>query len=123
MKYYDKQGREIDMMEWGRLHSAPYKRVAETTLEDGTWISTVWLGIDHRLGGDGPPLIFETMVFASKDDLSEKDMARYSTEAEALAGHAEMVNIWSLDLAAESTDNPELQRHIKQEELARDEEE
>lgn len=122
--YYDKQGNAIDLMAWAKLlDDMAYKRVAETTLEDGTWISTVWLGIDHRFGGDGPPLIFETMVFASKDNLQERDCQRYSTEAEALAGHAEMVNIWTLDLAAERPDNPDLQRWIKQEQLAKDEEE
>jgi hypothetical protein len=59
--YYDRQGKPIDgALEWGARLRGP-KRVAETTLPDGTWISTVWLGLDHAWGG-GPPLIFETMV-------------------------------------------------------------
>jgi hypothetical protein len=38
------------------------RRVARTTV--GTMdVSTVFLGIDHRLG-DGPPLLFETMIFS-----------------------------------------------------------
>jgi hypothetical protein len=52
----------------------------------------VWLGLDHNWG-DGPPLIFETMIF---DQRLDKDyvfhdlyMDRYATEEAALAGHQE----------------------------------
>ncbi len=54
-------------------------------------MSTVFLGIDHRFGGmgDGPPLVFETMVFdgpgAGSDALFQH---RWSTFEEALRGHA-----------------------------------
>lgn len=70
------------------------KRVAETTLPNGRWVSTVWLGLNHQYG-DGPPLIFETMVFPNQKDMGELDCDRYSTEAEALAGHAAMVDKWT----------------------------
>lgn len=73
------------------------RRIAETTLPDGKWVSTVWLGLDHG-AGCGPPLIFETMVFAPSRDgeLRESlDCDRYATAAEAKAGHAEMVAKWS----------------------------
>ena len=76
-------------MEWAKAFGAP-RHVAQTTLKDGTWISTVWLGIDHSFSG-GPPLIFETMVFPSKDNLREQLYRRYTTEAEAKAGHAQIV--------------------------------
>lgn len=95
-EWYDRNGEPIpDLIAWAKkLEDPAYKRVAETTLPDGKWISTVWLGIDHRFGGDCPPLIFETMVFPSKDDMGDLDCDRYSTEAEALAGHALMVEKW-----------------------------
>lgn len=92
--WYDRNGNPIrDIAYYASLSSNnDYKRVAETTLPDGKWISTVWLGLDHSFD-DGPPMIFETMVFASKEDMSsEIDMQRYSTEAEAIKGHEEMVN-------------------------------
>ena len=95
--YYDKVGQPLtDAMAWGKLHADPaYKRVAETILPDGKWVSTVWLGIDHRFG-EGPPLIFETMIFPSKDGLlHELDQDRYSTETEAIVGHKAMVVKWS----------------------------
>ena len=61
------------------------------------WISTVWLGLDHNYFQNGPPLIFETMVFANPETdeegygLTEFDVLRYATEEEAIAGHNAMV--------------------------------
>lgn len=92
--YFDKQGNPLELMEWARLFSQPdYRRVALTTLRDGTKISTVWLGLNHAWGG-GMPLIFETMVFLKDSKGDDKDQARYSTLAEAEAGHARMVEHW-----------------------------
>ena len=91
--WYDRQGNSVNNMEWieSKLSDNSYKRVAETTLSDGKWISTVWLGLDYS-HGNGPPLIFETMVFEFIDNRpSEIDMQRYSTEEDAIIGHLEMV--------------------------------
>lgn len=96
--WYDRKGNPLsfqtdeEMRAVEALLSDPqYKRVAETTLPDGTWVSTVWLGLDHSFGAKGPPLIFETMVFRSELDLREEACLRYPTEAEALAGHTRVV--------------------------------
>lgn len=70
------------------------RRVARTDLWWGGFVSTVWLGLDHRFVGDGPPLIFESMVFGPFS-LSDWDMERYSTEAQARAGHDELVRKWA----------------------------
>lgn len=94
VEWFDRQGRPLGMLEAAKLlESGQNKIVAQTTLWHGAFVSTVWLGLNHRMWGKGPPLIFETMVFApgSRCDL---DMARYSTEAEARAGHAEMLRRW-----------------------------
>ena len=90
-RYYDKNGTVItDVLDWAKkFKDMEYMRVAETTLADGTVISTVWLGLDHSY--EGPPLIFETMVFPSKDDFNDRDMERYSTLVEAEDGHRQMV--------------------------------
>ena len=49
----------------------------------GTEVSTVFLGVDHQVG-DGPPLLFETLVFGSGGvDL----VNRYPTWADAEEGH------------------------------------
>lgn len=86
------------LREWGQDFEDRSKKIVEQTeLPNGKWVSTVWLGLDHQYG-DGPPLIFETMVFTEKTDKGlggEEDMERYSTEAEAIEGHKRMVEKWS----------------------------
>ena len=93
--FYDRRGQPIDRTEAFDLMANPaYRRVAQTELRDGTWISTVWLGLDHSFGS-GPPLIFETMVFANAHEYGEEwDMRRYATHDEAVQGHNEMVKTW-----------------------------
>jgi hypothetical protein len=54
---------------------------------DGIVISTVFLGLDHSFG-NGPPLIFETMVFGG---IHDGECTRYSTWDQAVAGHRIMV--------------------------------
>lgn len=84
--YYDRQGNAISIEEWIRgFEDRGKKRVAKTKIGDSE-VSTVWLGLD-RAWGDGPPLIFETLVFDGPLDM---EMDRYSTEEQALKGHEEM---------------------------------
>jgi len=91
--FFDRQGNPVaDAVEWAKMKMD--KHVAETTLPDGKWVSTVWLGIDHNFGG-GIPLIFETMVFPKKGEYGELECRRYSTEQEAIAGHEEVVDRWT----------------------------
>jgi len=56
-------------------------------------VSTVRLTIDHGFGGQ--PRWYETMVFPAEGEeitsFDELYCDRYETEAEALAGHAEVV--------------------------------
>ena len=68
------------------------RRVAETKFPNGTWVSTVFLGLDHNFNG-GTPILFETMVFP-KDDWGELDCERYCTYNEAVEGHQTMVEKW-----------------------------
>lgn len=56
-----------DIQEWSDWSCRSYnfddlRRVGKTTLPNGIFISTVFLGIDHNWG-DGPPMLWETMVF------------------------------------------------------------
>ena len=94
--YYDRTGWPISLKEWvERRRDEKYQRVDETTLPDGRWISTVWLGLDESFGGSAP-MIFETMVFSSREVAASADLdsERYATEAEAIAGHQGMVEKW-----------------------------
>lgn len=64
------------------------RRVAETSVGEA-WISTVFLGIDHQFDRDGPPMLFETMVFGGAHD---QEQLRCSTWEEAEIQHQEMVD-------------------------------
>lgn len=90
---------EPDVVKWSRWWTKAYESeehiVKQTTLKDGTWVSTVFLGVDPLFGLLGKPsLIFETMVFRSKDYFREKDMSRSATWTQALKEHNKMVRKW-----------------------------
>lgn len=96
-----------DLLKWARWFEHPgRRRVAETFLTDGTWVSTIFLGIDHShlrffgLRHPHVPILFETMVFPHPDAKRDEgrgediDQDRYSTWDEAEKGHVEMVARW-----------------------------
>lgn len=60
------------------------------------FVSTVFLGLDHQYG-NGPPLVFETMIFPAKDgdiaEWGEEFCDRYTTIDEAREGHAKAVQM------------------------------
>lgn len=90
-----------EVMVWGRFfEDMDNRRVAYSETEFHT-VSTVFLGIDHNFG-DGPPILFESMVFERQETLKkffgedkyvqeELDCDRYRTWDEAKAGHAKLV--------------------------------
>jgi hypothetical protein len=97
-RWYDKEGQPIkDLVAWAKLlDDKEYSRVG---LFERPWVkvSTVWLGLNHNWG-KGDPLIFETMAFAP--GMVEVCQERYSTLAQAEAGHAKAVKKyrWRIDL-------------------------
>ncbi|HEX5015975.1 MAG TPA: hypothetical protein VFX15_00140 [Actinomycetes bacterium] len=83
--YYDRGGNPIRLMRWATLmEDHRYREVAFAQGEEAC-VSTVWIGIDHRIFGDGPPLIYETMVFGGKHN---GYCERYPTVGAARQGHA-----------------------------------
>lgn len=74
-----------DIHEWATWFEANRgnRHVAKTTI-DSIDVSTVFLSVNHQYG-DGPPLLFETMIFGLPSD--DEYCERYSTRAEAQAGH------------------------------------
>jgi len=81
---------ETDLMTWAMWFETADRRVANDHVGDKR-VSTVFLGIDHNFGDEGPPLLFETMVFG-EGSFSEQACDRYSTWEEAVEGHARMVD-------------------------------
>lgn len=94
VRYYAMNGRPMTQAEWSHA-MARHITVGWTELRvrgRPFQVSTVWLGLNHNWNPIGPPLIFETMVFEMPRRIPFMDlMCRYSTLADAQAGHIMMV--------------------------------
>lgn len=55
-------------------------------------VSTVFLRIDHGIGLQKAPVLWETMVFDDDGEVSE--CRRYTSQADAIRGHDEIVTAW-----------------------------
>jgi len=71
-----------DLFTWGRWMQTADRHVAHTHFGD-VRVSTVFLGLDHSFG-DGPPVLWESMVFGGPLDQEQR---RYTSRADADAGH------------------------------------
>jgi hypothetical protein len=86
---YVLQGRtpvvEPDLDTWAQWLETADRKVADDFDErTGIRISTVFLGLDHNHSQQGPPLLFETMVFGG---LLDGETERYATWEDAERGH------------------------------------
>jgi hypothetical protein len=82
-----------DVETWARWFGTANRVVRRTTIEKfSIHISTVFLGLDHNWSSEGPPLLFETMIFETGNacGLDERQW-RYSTWDESEAGHVKAV--------------------------------
>ena len=77
-----------DIIAWGKYFQTADRKVAKDSIGDVD-ISTVFLGLDHNWG-DGPPLLFETLVFGGSMD---GEMERYPSWTDAVMGHKRMVKL------------------------------
>lgn len=57
--------------------------VGQTKTLYGEKLSTVWLGLDHNFFSQGPPLIFETMLFAPDPNRVRRRTVMMENEADA----------------------------------------
>lgn len=56
-----------DIVEWGKAYNSQDRIVGNTLIQD-VRVSTVFLGMDHRFISQGPPILFETMIFGGEHD-------------------------------------------------------
>jgi hypothetical protein len=56
------------VLKWAKLFDGQDRRVAQTITPYGERLSTVFLGLDHNYSPKGPPILFETMLFAPESD-------------------------------------------------------
>ena len=86
--------REPNLLRWAEwFDNLRHQRVlAIDKLPNGVTVSTVFLSVNHRFTGHGPPVLWETMIFGGDHD---REMWRYDSREKARAGHAEAVRIAS----------------------------
>lgn len=83
-----------DLIEWatwmktGNRHLGKNEWPHPTNPEQRILVSTVFLGLDHNFLQDGPPVLWETMVFGGPLD---GKMDRYTSRQAAEEGHARWV--------------------------------
>lgn len=83
----DETVKSVSLLEWAEwFESNPAARIIAKTRVAESDVSTVFLGIDHSFG-DGPPILFETMVFGGP---LNQEQERYCTLKEAKDGHKSM---------------------------------
>lgn len=76
-------------LEWGLwLESHPTRRVVGSVMLGRVHVSTVFLGLDHQYRADGPPVLWETMIFGGFFDGLQR---RYTSAAQARTWHARTV--------------------------------
>ena len=89
--WYDIDGNPVKLQQLNnKLGNPEYRHIGRheiPTRQGNILVSTVWIGLDHNYG-DGPPLIFETMIFGGDRD---QECHRYSTRQEAVEGHSLVV--------------------------------
>lgn len=78
------QPQPCDMLTWASWFSSADRKLALTEAMPGVEVSTVFLGMDHRFVRNGPPLLWETMVFGGDRD---GHCERSSSQEEALNRH------------------------------------
>lgn len=79
---------EPDLYKWGSWFEKR-DRILKQEWIGRCWVSTVFLGLDHNYSEEGPPILWETMVFGGPHDQSWAERCSGSRE-QAEAMHARM---------------------------------
>ena len=81
-----------DVHQMSSLFEHPERRRVGWDDINGITVSTVFLAMDHNWSGDGPPVLWETMIFGGTGEI-EDYQERYTSRAAAVEGHARAVAI------------------------------
>ena len=88
---------EPDLNVWADWMQTADRTLALNVLDDGTRVSTIFLGLDHASPFIGAPILWETMVFGGPHDQFQK---RYYTKDDAILGHSQALEL-ALGLTSE----------------------
>jgi hypothetical protein len=87
----DSDNRPIEVanaIEWSRWFEDANRHVGYTQITSDITVSTAFLGVDHRYHGEGPPILFETLIFGGPLD---GQCSRYVSWDDAEVGHRMLV--------------------------------
>lgn len=80
---------EPDLMKWAKwFEKQEQRRICRTDIGE-IFVSTVFLSLDHNFGMNGPPILWETMVFGGALDQECNRCSGSREQAEAM--HQDMV--------------------------------
>jgi hypothetical protein len=82
-----------DLLEWAQWYEKARRERSHVIAQDrdeqegapDVLVSTIFLALDHRHFGEGPPILWETMILGGPLDGYQM---RYCSREEALVGHA-----------------------------------
>jgi len=79
------------MLVWAKWCGEGERRRVQQDIFNGKCnVSTVFLGLDHSFSDEGPPILFETMIFGG---VFSEYQDRYATWDEAEEGHKKALNM------------------------------
>ena len=76
----------VKLLDWALSFEDPNWRRVGLTMIENQRVSTVFLGLDHRFMSEGPPILWETMIFGPWWGHGEYQ-ERYTSWEDAVAGH------------------------------------
>ena len=101
---------EPDLTKWAVGFEGLSRIVGQDNLGKYTAVSTVFLGLDHNFGGEGPPILWETMVFKNSDDPDAPD-GTYSERCSGSREQAEAMHLKVLTLEINRMKIEDNERH------------
>ena len=85
----DKHAVAVDAVTWGMwFDNFRNRRIAHTEIAKDIAVSTIFVGIDMRIGGQGPPMLFESAIITDHDI---EPCQRYCSYDDAITGHSVLV--------------------------------
>lgn len=105
-RYFDREGKPMELLDWARLCEDHDYKIVKQEEVGKYFVSTIWVGLNMSFWKEALIKIFETMILLIDDDDKSDDpikgyQDRYSTEAEALEGHAKAVQIAKGEISLE----------------------
>jgi hypothetical protein len=85
---------EPDLLKWTSFGTA--NRIVARDQIGSVLVSTVFLGLDHNFLGNGPPVLWETMISPLIESGPYQNFqTRYSSKEDALEGHRKLVQMFN----------------------------